>query len=59
MSTTQTAEKAEAHAVNSELLEALKDVQAAYQQMFDVMPVAFQTYAHIVDAAITRAEGSI
>lgn len=46
-------------AVNSHaaLLEALKAVDAAYQQMFDVMPVAFQTVANMVEIAIARAEG--
>lgn len=40
-----------------DLLEALKDVSKAYQDMFDVMPVAFQTYMHTVDQAIKKAEG--
>jgi len=40
-----------------QLLEALDDVSRAYQDMFDVMPVAFQTYINIVDAAIRAARG--
>lgn len=40
-----------------ELLQACKDVREAYQQMFDVMPVAFQTYDHILASAIAKAEG--
>lgn len=40
-----------------EMLQALKDVSKAYQDMFDVMPVAWQTFDHIVSAAIVAAEG--
>ena len=41
-----------------ELLAALKDVREAYQKMFSVMPVAWQTYDDIVSAAIAKAEGN-
>jgi hypothetical protein len=34
---------------------ALLDVQQAYQEMFDVMPVAWQTYDDIVTNAINEA----
>ena len=37
---------------NKVLSDALIDVRNAYQQLFDVMPVAWQTYAEIVDSAI-------
>lgn len=40
-----------------DLLAALEDVQRAYQEMFDVMPVAWQTYDDIVCAAIAKARG--
>lgn len=40
-----------------ELLAALIDVSNAYQKMFDVMPAAWQTYDHIVNAAIAKATG--
>lgn len=45
-------------AVNSHetMLRALKDVSKAYQDMFEAMPVAFQTFANIVDEAISQAE---
>lgn len=39
------------------MLKALKDVRDSYQQMFDSMPVAFQTYDHIVNEAIEAAQG--
>lgn len=38
-----------------ELLAALQDVSSAYQEMFDVMPVAWQTIDDIVTAAIAKA----
>jgi hypothetical protein len=41
-----------------EMLEALKSVSEAYQSMFDVMPVAWQTFDDIVNEAIAKAEGS-
>jgi hypothetical protein len=41
-----------------EMYQALKDVRDAYQKMFDAMPVAFQTYDHIVREAIAKAERS-
>lgn len=40
-----------------ELLEACKSVRKAYQDMFDVMPVAFQTYDDILEQAIAKASG--
>jgi hypothetical protein len=40
-----------------EMLQALKDVSNAYQEMFAVMPVAFQTYDSIVESAIAKASG--
>lgn len=39
------------------MLEALRSVEAAYGSMFDVMPVAWQTYDTIVSQAIDAAEG--
>jgi hypothetical protein len=41
-----------------EMLEALQAVADAYQRMFDVMPVAWQTFDDIVQQAIARATGS-
>jgi hypothetical protein len=41
-----------------EMLEALKSVSEAYQSMFDVMPVAWQTFDNIVNEAIAKAGGS-
>jgi hypothetical protein len=38
-----------------DMLQALRDVCDGYQQMFDVMPVAWQTYDAIAGAAITKA----
>lgn len=40
-----------------ELLEALMDARNAYQQMFDVMPVAWQTIDNIICDAIAKATG--
>lgn len=40
-----------------ELLEALKAIREAYKEMFDVMPVAWQTFDNIAKAAIAKAEG--
>jgi hypothetical protein len=40
-----------------EMLDALRFVSEFYQLHFDVMPVAFQTFADIVDTAIAKAEG--
>ena len=40
-----------------ELLDALKDARNAYQQMFDVMPVAWQTIDNIICDAISKATG--
>lgn len=40
-----------------EMLQALKDVSQAYQDMFDAMPVAWQTFDGIVTRAIAKAEG--
>lgn len=42
-------------ASNADMLAALQDVANAYQQHFDVMPVAWQTIDHIVSAAIAKA----
>jgi hypothetical protein len=39
------------------LLAALQDVSRAYQEMFDVMPVAWQTYDDIVQDAIKAVIG--
>jgi hypothetical protein len=39
------------------LLKALRDIRAAYQQHFDVMPVAWQTFDDIAAAAIAAATG--
>lgn len=46
-------------AVNShaDLLSALESVAKFYQDNFDAMPVAFQTFDHIVSAAIAKAKG--
>jgi hypothetical protein len=38
-----------------ELLEALQSLTSAYQQHFDVMPVAWQTFDNIARAAIAKA----
>jgi len=38
------------------LAEALRDIRNAYQQMFDVMPVAWQTYDHIAESALAQWE---
>jgi hypothetical protein len=38
------------------MLDALRSVAAAYQQMFDVMPVAWETFDNIVNEAIEKAE---
>jgi hypothetical protein len=38
-----------------ELLQACIDARNAYQQMFDVMPMAWQTFDHILAQAITKA----
>jgi hypothetical protein len=38
-----------------ELLEALQSMTSAYQQHFDVMPVAWQTFDNIARAAIAKA----
>jgi hypothetical protein len=40
-----------------DLLEALLSITEAYQKMFDVMPVAWQTYDDIAIAAIAKAAG--
>jgi hypothetical protein len=40
-----------------DLLESCKDVAKFYQDNFENMPVNFQTYAAIIDAAISKAEG--
>ena len=40
-----------------ELLTALQDIVDAYQNHFDAMPVAWQTYDNIARAAITKATG--
>ena len=40
-----------------EMLQALRDVSDAYQSMFDAMPVAWQTFDHIVSEAIKAATG--
>ena len=42
----------------ADLLDALRSVRDGYQKMIDVMPVAFQTYAHIVESTIERVESS-
>jgi hypothetical protein len=39
------------------MLQALRDVSQAYQDMFDCMPVAWQTFDHIVNTAIQEATG--
>ncbi len=51
------ADNARLIAASPELLAALIDVSNAYQKMFDVMPAAWQTYDHIVNAAIAKATG--
>jgi hypothetical protein len=38
------------------MLQALESVAQAYQEFFDVMPVAWQTFDDIVTAAIARAK---
>ena len=40
-----------------DMLAALQDVAKSYQQLFDVMPVAWQTLDDIVTAAIAKATG--
>ena len=40
-----------------DLLAALQAMVDAYQQHFDVMPVAWQTYDYIARAAIAKATG--
>lgn len=42
---------------NAELLEALQSIVDAYQTHFDVMPVAWQTFDNIAQAAIAKATG--
>ena len=42
-------------AENAELVAALIDARNGYRQLFDVMPVAWQTYANIIDSAIAKA----
>lgn len=42
---------------NAELLEAIQSIVDAYQTHFDVMPVAWQTYDSIAQAAIAKATG--
>jgi len=37
------------------MLAALRTVEKAYQDMFDIMPVAWQTIDNIVEAAICKA----
>lgn len=46
-------------AVNSYevMLQALKDVDKFHQDNFEIMPVAFQTFANIIEEAINKAEG--
>lgn len=39
-------------AENEKFRKALKDVSTAYQEMFDVMPVAWQTIDNIVQDAL-------
>jgi len=39
-----------------DMLEALKDVDKFYQDNFNIMPVAFQTIANIIESAIAKAE---
>ena len=51
----QMAANARLIAAAPDMLVALRDVAAAYQKHFDVMPVAWQTYDNIVCAAIERA----
>jgi hypothetical protein len=46
--------KIEAHA--AKLAEALRDMREGYQRMFDVMPVAWQTYDHIAESALAEYE---
>ena len=41
----------------AELLEALQSIVDAYQTHFDVMPVAWQTFDNIAQAAIAKATG--
>jgi len=40
-----------------ELLAALQTLTEAYQRHFDAMPVAWQTFDNIANAAITKAIG--
>lgn len=52
-----TAANAKLIAAAPEMLQALRDVSDAYQSMFDAMPVAWQTFDHIVSEAIKAATG--
>lgn len=45
------------HAAAPQLLEACKMADKFYQDNFEIMPVAWQTYADIIDAAIAAAGG--
>jgi len=40
-----------------EMLEALITVSQFYQDYFEIMPVAFETVAYLVDDVITKAKG--
>jgi hypothetical protein len=40
------------------LAAALRDVEAGYQKLFDVMPVAWQTYDNIVSTALAAYEAN-
>ena len=52
------AERDRLREVNADLLAALEDIRNAYQRHFDVMPVAWQTFDNIAEAAIAKATQS-
>jgi hypothetical protein len=54
---TEDASNARLIAAAPDMLAALKIVRDAYQDMFDNMPVAWQTIDNYINAAIKQAEG--
>ncbi len=42
---------------HDDLVAALEAASKGYQGMFDAMPVAWQTYANIIDEALAKARG--
>lgn len=40
-----------------DMFDALESISKAYQEMFDVMPVAWQTFDDIVQTALNKARG--